>query len=147
MSKFYTVSTQAKELCDQAKAAKEKSKELNNEVLLKKREVIKLIEELTRLQGIERKLKDEVEELKADSIKKDTRISHLEVKVQGFTSSMEKAQKEAIAAFMKSNEFKIRLDRHYTASYKDFCSDAKEAYPEMDFDSFEIPTAVESSLP
>ena len=48
---------------------------------------------------------------------------------------------------MKSNEFKIRLDRHYTAGYKDFRSDAKEAYPEMDFDSFEIPTAVESSLP
>ena len=53
--------------------------------------MIKLIEELTRLQGIERKLKDEVEELKADSIEKDTRVSHLEVKVQGFTSSMEKA--------------------------------------------------------
>ena len=48
---------------------------------------------------------------------------------------------------MKSNEFKIRLDRHYAPGYKDFCSDAKEAYPEMDFDSFEIPTAVESSLP
>ena len=49
MSKFYIASTQAKELCDGAKAAKEKSKELNNEVLLKKGEVIKLTEELTRL--------------------------------------------------------------------------------------------------
>ena len=49
MSKFYTVSTQAKELCDEAKAAKEKSKELNNEVLLKKGEVIRLTEELTHL--------------------------------------------------------------------------------------------------
>ena len=147
MSKFYTTSTQAKELYDQAKAAKEKSKKLNNEVLLKKGEVIKLTEELTRLPGIERKLKDEVEELKANSIEKDTRISHLEVKVQGFTSSMEKAQKEAIAAFMKSNEFKIHLDRHYVVGYEDFRSDAKEAYPEMDFDFFKIPTAVESSLP
>ena len=101
MSKFYTASTQAKEFCDEAKATKEKSKELNNEVLLKKGEVIKLTEELTRLPGIERKLKDEVEELKANSIEKDTRISHLEVKVQGFTSSMEKAQKEAVTAFMR----------------------------------------------
>ena len=92
-------------------------------------------------------MKDKVEELKADSIKKDTRISHLEVKVQGFTSSMEKAQKEAIAAFMKSNEFKIRLDRHYAIGYEDFRFDANEAYPELDFDSFEIPTAVKSSLP
>ena len=49
MSKFYTMSTQANELYDQAKAAKEKSKKLNNEVLWKKGEVIKLTEELTRL--------------------------------------------------------------------------------------------------
>ena len=41
MSKFYTTSTQAKELCDEAKAAKEKNKELANEVLLKKGEVIR----------------------------------------------------------------------------------------------------------
>ena len=47
---------------------------------------------------------------------------------------------------MKSDEFKICLDRHYAAGYEDFRSNAKEAYPEMDFDSFKIPTATESSL-
>ena len=36
MSKFYTTSCQAKELCEKAKTAKEKAKELNTEVLLKK---------------------------------------------------------------------------------------------------------------
>ena len=36
MSNFYTASSQAKELCDEAKTDKEKKKELNNEVLLKK---------------------------------------------------------------------------------------------------------------
>ena len=59
---------------------------------------------------------------------------------------MEKAQKEAIAAFKRSNEFKTRLDRHYAASYEKFCFDANEAYPEVDFDSFMILTATESSL-
>ena len=49
MSKFYTASTQTKELCDEVKAAKQKRKELNNEVLLKKREVIRLTKELNRL--------------------------------------------------------------------------------------------------
>ena len=146
MSKFYTASTQAKELCNEAKASNEKSKELNNEVLLKKEEVMTLTEELTCLQGIEQNLKNEVEELKVDSIEKETCITHLEVKVQGFTSPMEKAQKEAVAAFMKLDEFRNCLDRHYTAGYEDFCSDAKEAYLEMDFDSFKIPTAIESSL-
>ena len=49
MAKFYTASSQAKELCDEAKAAKTKNKELKDEFLLKKGEVIRLIEELTRL--------------------------------------------------------------------------------------------------
>ena len=87
-----------------------------------------------------------MEELKVDSTEKETHITHLEVKVQGFTSSMEKAYKEVVVAFMKSNKFKNHLDRHYAAGYKDFRSDAKEAYPEMDFDSFKIPTTTENSL-
>ena len=49
MSKFNTASNQAKELCEEAKTAKEKNKELNKEVLLKKREVIRLIEDLNCL--------------------------------------------------------------------------------------------------
>ena len=49
MSKFYTASTQAKDLCIVAKEAKEKNKELSNEVLLKKGEVIKLTKDLNRL--------------------------------------------------------------------------------------------------
>ena len=36
MSKFYTASNQAKELCEEAKTAKENNKEMNKEVLLKK---------------------------------------------------------------------------------------------------------------
>ena len=51
MSKFYTASTQAKELCEEAKTAKEKNKELNKEVLLKKGEVIRLTKDLNRLHG------------------------------------------------------------------------------------------------
>ena len=87
-----------------------------------------------------------MEELNADSIEKETHITHLEVKVQEFTSSMEKAQKEAVTAFIRLNEFKTRLDRHYGTGYEDFRFDAKEAYLEVDFDSFMIPTTTDSSL-
>ena len=87
-----------------------------------------------------------MEELKVDSIEKETHITHLEVKVQEFTSSMEKAQKEAVTTFKRLNEFKTRLDRHYATGYKDLRFDAKEAYLEVDFDSFMIPTATDSSL-
>ena len=146
MSKFYTVSTQAKELCNEVKTTKEKSKKMTNEVILKKAEVIRLTNEALSSIIIEQKLKNEVEELKVDSIEKETHITHLEVKVKRFTSSMEKAHKEAVATFMKSNKFKNHLDRHYAASSEDFRSDAKEAYPEMDFDSFKIPTTTENSL-
>ena len=85
MSKFYIVTSQAKELCEEGKMTKEKNKELNNEVLLKKGEVIRLTEDLNRLQGIETRLKDKVEELRADSIEKETRIAHLEGKISSST--------------------------------------------------------------
>ena len=146
MSKFYTASTQAKELCDEAKMAKEKNKELNKEVLLKKGEVIRLTEDLNRLHGVETKLKNEVGELKADSVEKETRIVHLEGQISTFNSSLEIAREEAIAAFKKSDEYKNRLDSHYAAGYKDFRADAKEAFPDLDFDSLKIPLATESSL-
>ena len=124
MSKFYTTSSQAKELCDEVKTIKEKNKELNNEVLLKKGEVIRLTKDLNRLEGIKTKLKDEVKELRANSIEKETRIAHLEGKVSKFNSSLEKAREEAIATFKKLDKYKNRLDRHYAAGYEDFRADA-----------------------
>ena len=99
---------------------------MNNEVLLKKGEVIRLTEDLSRLQGIKTKLKNEVEELKADTIEKKTRIAHLEVQVSEFASSLERARGEAVAAFKKSDEYKNHLDIHYAAGYEDFRADAKE---------------------
>ena len=146
MSKFYTASTQAKELCEEAKTAREKNKELNKEVLLKKGEVIRLTEDLNRLYRVETKLKNEVEELKADSMEKETRIVHLEGQVSGFNSSLEKAREEAVVAFKKSDEYKNCQDSHYTTGYEDFRVDVKEAFPDLDFDSLKIPLATESSL-
>ena len=146
MSKFYTASTQAKELCEEAKTAKEKNKELNKEVLLKKGEVIRLTEDLNRLHGVETKLKNEVKELKADFVEKETCIVHLEGQVSEFNSSLEKAHEEAVAAFKKFDEYKNRLDSHYAAGYEDFRAYAKEAFPDQDFDSLKIPLATKSSL-
>ena len=146
MSKFYTATCHAKELATKAKTAKDKTKELNNEVLLKKGEVLRLTEDFNRLQGSETKLKNEVEELKADNLEKDTRIVHLEGQVSKFASSLEKAHEEAITAFKKSDEYKNCLDSHYAAGYEDFRADAKEAYPDLGFNSFKLPLATESSL-
>ena len=59
---------------------------------------------------------------------------------------MEKAREEAIVAFKRSIKYKNRLDNRYAADYKDFYADAKEAFPNMDFNSFKIPLAIERSL-
>ena len=108
--------------------------------------MIRLTEDLNRLYGVETRLKNEVEELKADSVEKETRIVHFEGQVSGFNSSLEKAREEAVAAFKKSDEYKNRLDSHYAVVYEDFRADAKEAFPDLDFDSLKIPLATESSL-
>ena len=68
-----------------------------------------MTEDFNHLQGSETKLKNEVEELKADNIEKDTRIVYLEGQVSRFVSSLEKAREEAIVAFKKSNEYKNQL--------------------------------------
>ena len=87
-----------------------------------------------------------MEELKADNIEKDTRIAYLEGQVSGFVSSLEKAREEAIASFKKSDEYKSRLDSHYEAGYEDFRADAKEIFPDLDFDSFKLLLTTESCM-
>lgn len=71
---------------------------------------------------------------------------HLEGKCQELSFSLKKAKDEAIEAFKVSDEFTRRLDEQYAAGYEEFHSDAKEAYPEMDFNVFKVLIAVESSL-
>ena len=105
-----------------------------------------MTKDFNRLQGSEMKLKNKVEELKADNLEKDTRIVHLEGQVSEFASSLEKAREEAIAAFKKSDEYKNHLDSHYETGYEDFRANAKKTYPNLDFNSFRLPLATESSL-
>ena len=59
---------------------------------------------------------------------------------------MSKAKDEAIREFKTSNEFIELLDKNYTAGFEDFCLDAIEAFPGVDFNSIKLPIAVESSL-
>ena len=67
-------------------------------------------------------------------------------KISGFVLSLEKAREEAIASFKKSDEYKGCLDSHYAAGYEDFHVDVKETFPDLDFDSFKLPLATESSV-
>ena len=104
--------------------------------------MLRLTEDFNRLQGSETNLKNKVEELKADNIEKDTRIVYLEGQVSGFV----KAREEAIASFKKFDEYKSRLDSYYETGYEDFRVDAKETFPDLNFDSFKLPLTTESSM-
>nr|XP_023892104.1 uncharacterized protein LOC112004117 [Quercus suber] len=107
MSKFYTVTCQAKELYEEAKTAKEKAKELNNEILLKKGEVIKLTDDFNYLQASETKLKDEVEELKVDAIEKELTLPTWRDKFQSLPHPWRKHVKKLLQ--LSRNQESIRL--------------------------------------
>ena len=57
-----------------------------------------------------------------------------------------KRNKTINAILKKFDEYKNSLDNHYAAGYEDFCVDANDVFPNLDFDSFKIPLATESSL-
>ena len=69
--------------------------------------MIRLTEDLNHLQGIETKLKDEVEELRENAIKKETHIAHQEGQLSEFTSSLEKARKEAVELLRSLKSIRI----------------------------------------
>ena len=104
-------------MSDDVKVLAKKNKELEYELYLKKGERIRLGEELTCLQAVKKELGNQVEELKANSIEKETRAGYLEGKCQELCLSLEKAKDEAIEAFKTSNEFTRHLDKQYATGY------------------------------
>ena len=51
-----------------------------------------------------------------------------------------------IKEFKTSKEFIDLLDQNYAAGFEDFCMDAIESFPRVDFDSIKLYTVAESSL-
>lgn len=46
----------------------------------------------------------------------------------------------------KYHAFTKLLDENYTTRFADFCQDAREAFPGVDFDSMRLRVTIESSL-
>lgn len=91
-------------------------------------------------------LKNLVEELKADAIEKDTRLDHLQKRNDELRALLEKAQVDAVKEFKASDKFTDLLDKNYVAGFEDFCLDAVERFPKVDFSSIKLNICAASSL-
>lgn len=110
------------------------------------KEFSRRIGERAKLEDEVKELKNLVEELKADAIKKDTRLYHLQKRSDELYILLGEAKEASTREFKASSEFTDLLDRNYIASFEDFHMDAIENFPEVDFGLIKLCVAAESSL-
>ena len=87
-----------------------------------------------------------VKELKADIVEKDTRLDHLQKKNDKLSTLLSKAREDTVVEFKASEQYTDLLDANYAAGFEDFCMDAKECFPEVDFSSIKLNISAASSL-
>ena len=139
MSKFITASRQATEM-DQNRARLEaKISEVQANYKGKAKMATKAMDEVKELKNL-------VEELKANMVKKDTRFDHLQKGNDELRALLKKAKEDAIEEFKASSQFTVLLDGNYVAGFEDFHMDAEECFPEVDFSSIKLNIGVASSL-
>ena len=79
-----------------------------------------------------------VEELKANAIEKDTRLDHLQKRNDELSTLLSKAKEDAVVEFKSSKQYIDLLDTNYAMGFKEFCMDAMENFPEVDFSSIKL---------
>ena len=93
-----------------------------------------------------KELKNLVKELKADTVKKDTHLDHLQKGNHELHALLKKAKEDAIEEFKASSQFIVLLDGNYVAGFEDFHMDAEEYFLEVDFSSIKLNIGVASTL-
>ena len=87
--------------------------------------------------------KNLVEELRADIVKKDTHLDHLqkmndELSTHELSTFLIKAKEDAVVEFRASKQFTDLLDTNYAAGFEDFRMDTMENFLEIDFSSIKV---------
>ena len=85
-----------------------------------------------------KELQNHVEELKTDTIEKDTRLDHLQKRNDELSTFLEKAKGDAVAEFKASKPFTDLLDTNYAVGFEDFRMEAIENFPEVDFTTIKL---------
>lgn len=144
MFKFVVASKQATEMDHERVSSR--VREVQAECRHQAEVTAKVEEEVKELKNHVEELKNLVEELKADVVEKDTRLDRLQKRSDELCILFEEAKGEAIKEFKASSEFTDLMDENYAARFKDFCKDAIERFPEVDFSSIKFNVAAGSSF-
>ena len=87
-----------------------------------------------------------IEELKADIIQKDSRLDHLQKKNDELSTLLKKAKDDVVMEFKASKQYIDLLDANYVVGFEDFCMDAEECLPDVNFNSIKLNIGVASFL-
>ena len=85
-----------------------------------------------------KELQNQIQEMKADVVEKETRLDHLQKKNDELNDLLKKAKEDAVAEFKASKQFTDLLDTNYAAGFEDFKMDAMENFPDIDFSSIKL---------
>ena len=100
----------------------------------------------TKIKDEVKELKNLIEELKANVVKKDTRRDHLQKRSDKFCILLGEVKGSAIKEFTVSSEYTNLLDRNYAMRFEDFRMVVLELFLEIDFNPSKLRIAAESSL-
>ena len=139
MTKFMAASRQAYELDKQRVRLEVKIRDMEKESSC-------LAEVRAKLEDEAKELKNLIEELKVNAVEKDIHLDHLQKRSDELCTFLEETRAAVIREFKASSEFTDLLHRNYTVGFEDFCMDAIEHFPGVDFRPIKLRVAAESSL-
>ena len=131
MSKFIVASRQATDLDKTRILLEKRVKEVKDESKRWAEVAAKAKEEKKELQN-------QIEELKADAIEKDTRLDHFQKRNDELSALLKKSKDDAVVEFKASKQYTDLLDTNHAAEFEDFKMDAMENFPNVDFSSIKL---------
>ena len=131
MFKFIVASRQATDL-DKTRILQEKKvKEVKDESK-------RWVEVAAKAKEETKELQNQIEELKADAIEKDTCLDHFQKRNNELSALLKKAKDNAVAEFKVSKQYIDLLDTNYATGFEHFRMDAVENFPNIDFSSIKL---------
>ena len=99
-----------------------------------------------KLEDKVKELKNPVEELKVEVVKKDIHLDQLQKRSDGLCTFLGETRVAVIMEFKVSSEFTDLLLKNYVVGFEDFRMDVIEHFPGVDFSPIKLCVVAERSL-
>ena len=99
-----------------------------------------------KLEDKVKELKNPVEELKVEVVKKDIHLDQLQKRSDGLCTFLGETRAAVIMEFKVSSEFTDLLLKNYVVGFEDFRMDVIEHFPGVDFSPIKLRVVAERSL-